>query len=80
VRLGEISELEKLYEEIGDFLKQKCSGYTAYIFSGNISLLKKVRLRTQRKLAFFNADIECRLYEYLLYEGSRRAPDNHQGT
>lgn len=72
IRLGNISELEKLYEEIGDFLKQKCNGFTAYIFSGNTGLLKKVRLKTQRKLVFFNADIECRLYEYQLYQGSKR--------
>lgn len=74
IRLGKIDELENLYAEIGDFLKQKCSGFTAYIFSGNINLLKKVRLKTQKKLVFFNADIECRLYEYPLYEGSKRAP------
>ncbi|MCK9614072.1 MAG: class I SAM-dependent RNA methyltransferase [Candidatus Omnitrophica bacterium] len=74
IRLGRINELENSYGEIGDFLKQKCSGFTAYIFSGNIDLLKKVRLKTQKKLIFFNADIECRLYEYSLYEGSKRAP------
>ena len=72
IRLGRINELENLYGEIGDFLKQKCNGFTAYIFSGNIALLKKVRLKTQRKLIFFNADIECRLYEYALYAGSKR--------
>ncbi|MDD4954903.1 MAG: class I SAM-dependent RNA methyltransferase, partial [Candidatus Omnitrophica bacterium] len=71
IRLGSVSELETLYEEMGDFLKQKCSGFTAYIFSGNIPLLKKVGLRPQRKLIFYNADIECRLCEYPLYEGSK---------
>jgi len=82
IRLGRINELESLYEEIGDFLKQKCNGFTAYIFSGNINLLKKIRLKTQKKLIFFNADIECRLYEYQLYKGSKREPkittEHHQ--
>jgi len=74
IRLGDINELENLYKEMGDFLKQKCSGFTAYIFSGNISLLKKVGLKSQKKIIFYNGDIECRLYEYSLYEGSKRAP------
>ena len=72
IRLGRINELENLYAEIGDFLKQKCSGFTAYIFSGNINLLKKVGLKPQRKLIFYNGDVECRLYEYSLYEGTKR--------
>jgi len=72
MRLGRPDELETLYREIGDFLKQKCSGFTAYVFSGNNDLLKKLRLKTERKLVFFNADIECRLYEYQLYQGSKR--------
>lgn len=72
IRMGEIQELEKLYEGIGDFFKQKCSGYRGYIFSGNIPLLKKVGLRPQKKTIFYNADIECRLYEYPLYAGTRR--------
>jgi putative N6-adenine-specific DNA methylase len=72
MRLGRPDELETLYREIGDFLKQKCSGFTAYVFSGNNDLLKKIRLKTERKLVFFNADIECMLYEYQLYQGSKR--------
>ncbi len=72
IRMGDINELEKQYKDIGDFLKQKCKGHTAYIFSGNTQLLKKVGLKPQRKLVFFNGDIECRLYEYLLYEGTKR--------
>ncbi|MFA6282425.1 MAG: class I SAM-dependent RNA methyltransferase [Candidatus Omnitrophota bacterium] len=72
IRMGEIQELEKLYEGIGDFFKQKCSGYRGYIFSGNIPLLKKVGLRPQKKIVFYTADIECRLYEYTLYAGTKR--------
>jgi len=74
IRMGRTDELENLYAGIGDFLKQKCLGCSAYIFSGNIDLLKKIRLKPQRKLTFYNGDIECRLYEYALYEGSKRAP------
>jgi putative N6-adenine-specific DNA methylase len=73
VRMGEGSRLEEVYSGIGDFFKTKCSGYRGYVFSGNLPLLKKVGLRTSRRLTFHNADIECRLGEYELYTGSRKA-------
>jgi putative N6-adenine-specific DNA methylase len=73
VRMGESSRLEEVYGGIGDFFKTKCSGYRGYVFSGNLPLLKKVGLRTSRRLTFHNADIECRLGEYELYTGSRKA-------
>ena len=66
-RMGEIVELEQIYKRIGDFFKQKCTGYTGYIFTGNLELAKKVGLRTKRRIPFYNGSIECRLLEYELY-------------
>ena len=71
-RLGEEEELDDTYKEIGDFFKQKCSGYTGYVFTGNLDLAKKVGLRAKRKFEFFNADIDCRLLEYELYAGTKK--------
>ena len=71
-RMGKIRELENVYKGIGDYFKQKCRGYTGYIFTGNLDLAKKVGLRAQRRVQFFNGAIECRLLEYELYEGSRK--------
>ncbi len=70
-RMGESSALTKTYERIGDFFKQRCAGYTGYVFTGNRDLAKTVGLRTSRKLVFWNAKIECRLLKYELYAGSR---------
>ena len=71
-RLGVIAELEKTYRRMGDFFKQRCPGWTGYIFTGNLELAKKVGLRTSRRMEFFNAKIDCRLLKYELYEGTRR--------
>lgn len=71
-RLGDEEELEEVYVEIGDFFKKQCSGYTGYVFSGNLSLAKRVGLKPKRKIPFYSAKIECRLMEYELYSGTRR--------
>lgn len=71
-RTGEVEKLGGLYRGIGDFLKNRCKGYQGYLFTGNMALAKQVGLRTRRRIPFFNGEIECRLLEYDLYEGSRR--------
>jgi putative N6-adenine-specific DNA methylase len=71
-RMGKVETLKAIYRGIGDFFKKKCQGYTGYIFAGNLELAKKVGLKAKRKLPFFSSNIECRLLEYDLYEGSRR--------
>ena len=73
LRLGEIEKLKDTYKRIGDFFKQKCAGYSGYIFTGNPSLSKKVGLRTSRRIEFYNANIECRLLKYELYAGTKEA-------
>ena len=71
LRLGEIEKLKETYKRIGDFFKQKCAGYTGYIFTGNPALSKAVGLRTSKRLEFYNANIECRLLKYELYAGTK---------
>lgn len=79
-RLGELERLGGLYREIGDFFKNRCKGYQGYLFTGNMTLAKQVGLRTKRRIPFFNGEIECRLLEYDLYEGSRRKEEGHGGA
>jgi putative N6-adenine-specific DNA methylase len=71
-RMGTIKQLEAVYKGIGDFFKNKCKGYTGYLFTGNLDLAKKIGLRAKRRIPFFNGRIECRLLEYEIYEGSRK--------
>jgi 23S rRNA G2445 N2-methylase RlmL len=72
-RLGDVEELKETYRSIGDFFKKRCAGYQGFLFTGNFELAKHVGLRTKRRLPFFNGNIECRLLEYDLYEGSHKA-------
>ena len=71
-RLGKEQELEGTYKGIGDFFKKKCAGFTGYVFTGNMSLAKKIGLKASRRMVFFNARIECRLLQYQIYAGSKQ--------
>jgi putative N6-adenine-specific DNA methylase len=71
-RLGEASALQITYGRIGDFLKKKCKGYTGYIFTGNLELAKKIGLKPSRRIEFYTSKIDCRLFEYELYAGTKR--------
>lgn len=70
-RLGENKELEFTYARIGDFMKQQCKGYKGYIFTGNLELAKKIGLKASRRIEFNNSKIDCRLFEYDLYDGTK---------
>ncbi|MBL0337546.1 MAG: class I SAM-dependent RNA methyltransferase [Chitinophagaceae bacterium] len=72
-RLGDVKELEETYSRIGDFMKQHCGGYTGYVFTGNLELAKKIGLKAKRRIEFYTSKIDCRLFEYELYSGSREA-------
>ena len=73
IRLGEKKNLEETYKSIGNFLKRRCQGYKGYVFTGNIILAGKTGLKSRRKFPFTSGKLDCRLYEYELYTGSKKA-------
>lgn len=76
-RLGTHSKLELTYKRMGDFMKTNCKGYYGYIFTGNPDLAKKIGLKADRKIEFYNGKLDCRMLEYELYDGSKR-PENER--
>ncbi len=72
IRLDKERNLGQLYKKIGDYMKSECSGKTGYVFTGNLKLAKKVGLRPSSRTTFFNSTVECRLFEYPLYSGSKK--------
>lgn len=66
-RMGEVDELVGLYRSMGDVLKQRCAGSTAFILCGNSELVKHVGLKATRRIPLWNGPLECRLMKYELY-------------
>jgi putative N6-adenine-specific DNA methylase len=73
VRQADAAELAAFYPSLGDALKQRFAGWTAYLFSGDPRLPKLLGLRASRRTPLYNGALECRLYEYRLVAGSARA-------
>lgn len=67
VRLGEMEALKVLYRRIGDVMKQRCKGYTAYLLTGDPELAKCIGLKAARRIVLYNGPIECRLLKYEIY-------------
>jgi 23S rRNA (guanine2445-N2)-methyltransferase / 23S rRNA (guanine2069-N7)-methyltransferase len=63
IRLGDERELTLLYERLGDVLKQRFAGYTAFVFTGEPLLAKAIGLKPSRRHVLFNGPVECRMLE-----------------
>lgn len=68
----EISDIEKLYEGIGERLKHGYPGSTAWLISSNREALKKIGLKPSEKHTLYNGKLEVKLMKYDLYRGSAR--------
>lgn len=71
-----VSEIEKLYKEIGNKLKKDFKGFNAWIITSSPEAIKSIGLRPARKIQIFNGSLECRYLKYELYEGSKKASKN----
>jgi len=71
-RVGNQDELADLYPKIGNILKNKFVGWSAYFLTGDALLPKSIRLSASRRIPLFNGGIECRLLEYKIVAGGMR--------
>ena len=64
IRLGTTDELIPVYQGIGEFMADKCAGYTGGLITGNPDLANVVDLYYSRRVPFYNGPIDCRLCVY----------------
>ncbi len=72
VRLESAEGLASFYPKLGAALKHHFPGWSAYIFTGDLDLTKRMGLKPSRRIPLFNGSLECRLYEIKLVPGSMR--------
>ncbi len=67
IRLGDKEGTAILLKEFGDFLKQKCTGCSAFIYYGDTTLVKKLGLKPEWKHPLRSGGLDGVLCKYELY-------------
>ena len=76
-RLAGQDELAAFYPKLGDTLKKRFTGWTAYILSADMRLPKLIGLAASKRTPLYNGALECRLFEYRLVSGGMRRNKNN---
>jgi putative N6-adenine-specific DNA methylase len=74
VRLEDDATLTAFYPKLGDALKRRFAGWTAYLLTGDPRLAKLIGLKPSRRTPLFNGAIECRLYRFEIVAGRHLRP------
>lgn len=67
IRMGKDQDMNRFYKELGEFLKEKCRGCTAYVYFGEPKFIKKVSLAPAWKRPLKIGGLEGKLVKYDLY-------------
>ena len=67
IRIGADDNLAAFYKDLGDFLKQKCKGSSAFVYFGEREYIKKIGLKTSWKIPIKAGGLDGRLVKYEMY-------------
>ncbi len=71
-RMDKDEDINAVYKMIGDTLKRKWAGWTAWVITSNLEAAKFIKLTPKPKIKLYNGALDCRFLRYELYAGSRR--------
>jgi putative N6-adenine-specific DNA methylase len=71
-RMDKDEDINAVYKMIGDTLKKKWAGWTAWVITSNMEAAKFIKLTPKPKIKLYNGALDCRFLRYELYAGSRR--------
>jgi len=65
-------DIDALYKSIGDTLKKKYAGYTAWLITSNQEAAKKIGLHHTRRITLYNGGLECKFLRFEMNSGSKK--------
>lgn len=74
IRQEKNKDLSPFYQQLGDFLKQRCPNSAAHIYFGDRHYIKKIGLRPTWKKPLRNGSLDGRLVKYDIYPLQNDAP------
>ena len=73
-------DINLLYQQFGDTLKQHYTNTQAWMITSNFEAMKHVGLRPSRKIKLFNGKLEARLLHYNIYPGTKKLHKMQQAS
>ena len=67
IRMGKDQDMNRFYKDLGQFLKERCAGSTAYVYFGDPKYIKKVPLAPSWKRPLKIGGLEGKLVKYQLF-------------
>jgi len=67
IRMQSKEPIAEFYRRLGDFLKQRCNGSTAYLYFGNREMIKHIGLKPSWKKPLRNGGLDGRVVKYEMY-------------
>ena len=78
---GHTEDMTRLYRGLGDALKKRFPGWTAWIISGDPDFATGIGLKAAQRIPLYNGALECRLFRYDVVAGQhRRSPKQSVGA
>lgn len=75
LRIGKRDAMPEFVRSLGDFLKQRCAGSTAFVYFGDRELIKSVGLRPAFKKPLATGGLDGRLVKLEMFEGKAAKPN-----
>jgi putative N6-adenine-specific DNA methylase len=73
-RMDELETLRAWYPALGAWMKRELSGWTVSFITADREMPSGLGFKPGKKTPLFNGALDCRLFEFQMYAGSKREP------
>jgi putative N6-adenine-specific DNA methylase len=73
-RMDELADLRTWYPALGAWMKRELSGWTVCFITADREMPSGLGFKPSKKTPLFNGALDCRLFEFQMYSGSKREP------
>lgn len=73
-RLDELQQLREWYPVMGAWMKRELAGWTVCFITADREMPSGLGFKPSKKTPLFNGALDCRLFEFQMYAGSKREP------
>lgn len=69
-----LAQADRFWPALSSVLKQRFAGWSVALFTSDLEVPQRLRLKPSRRTPLFNGALECRLFRFEMVAGSARRP------